>query len=292
MRAQNQQGEATDDVDPSARLEALRTTQLHLHRLEPPRPLRGPKRTSSWVRERRIVVVSGRGGGLPALAEAIAGQRIRGSWWGHPDGHRIYGLLGRLDDDLIGLTLVLGKTTVLDPSLGPALQRVATDPARRQRARDGLPPLAREILDRTEVDGEVRMDALDVPARRSRPARITLEQQLLVVSREEHTDRGHHVSTVYPWEASVLPKRFGPAAKRLSYEEARDALLLAAVRSAVVAKERDARRWFAFDVGDRIEALSERGDLDRFSAEGSTWLTVGRPVRPGVSRATGSTGQA
>ena len=37
----------------------------------------------AWVREQGIVLQSARGP-LPNLAEWIAGEPIRGSWWGHP----------------------------------------------------------------------------------------------------------------------------------------------------------------------------------------------------------------
>jgi len=40
--------------------------------------------------ERHGVVLQAARGPVPSLAEAVAGGRIRGSWWGHPKGHEIF----------------------------------------------------------------------------------------------------------------------------------------------------------------------------------------------------------
>ena len=49
-------------------------------------------------------------GPLPNVAEMIAGEPIKGSWWGHPSGHEIYNSLAELDDspDVGRLRLVKG----------------------------------------------------------------------------------------------------------------------------------------------------------------------------------------
>ena len=61
-----------------------------------------------WVREQGIVLQSARGP-VPNLAEYVAGEPIRGSWWGHASGHEIFAVLSR----------------VLNRRLWPALVRVA-----------------------------------------------------------------------------------------------------------------------------------------------------------------------
>ncbi len=50
---------------------------------------------ADWVREQGMVLQSARGP-LPNLAEHVAGEPIRGSWWGHPSGHEIFAVLTRL----------------------------------------------------------------------------------------------------------------------------------------------------------------------------------------------------
>jgi hypothetical protein len=48
-----------------------------------------PSDAVEFVRQHGIVLQAARGP-VPSLAEAIAGARIHGSWWGHPKGHEIF----------------------------------------------------------------------------------------------------------------------------------------------------------------------------------------------------------
>jgi hypothetical protein len=66
-------------------------------------------------------------GPLPNVAELVAGEPIKGSWWGHPRGHAIFNTLAALDEspDVVRLRLVNGKVTLVHRRLWPALVRVA-----------------------------------------------------------------------------------------------------------------------------------------------------------------------
>ena len=79
-----------------------------------------------WVRSQGIVLQSARGP-VPNLAEQVAGEPIRGSWWGHGSGHEIFAVLTRLleSPDVIATRLVDGKVTLVHRRLWPALVRVA-----------------------------------------------------------------------------------------------------------------------------------------------------------------------
>jgi hypothetical protein len=61
------------------------------------------------------------------VAEIVAGERIRGSWWSHPASHAIFDALSSLADspDVVRLRLVNGKVTLVHRRLWPALARVA-----------------------------------------------------------------------------------------------------------------------------------------------------------------------
>jgi hypothetical protein len=61
----------------------------------------------AWVRAQGIVLQSARGP-VPNLAEHVAGEPIRGSWWGHGSGHEIFAVLTRLleSPDVIATRLV------------------------------------------------------------------------------------------------------------------------------------------------------------------------------------------
>jgi hypothetical protein len=66
-------------------------------------------------------------GPLPNVAELVAGEPIRGSWWGHPAGHQIFAVLNALAEspDVVRLRLVKGKVTLVHRRLWPAVVRLA-----------------------------------------------------------------------------------------------------------------------------------------------------------------------
>jgi len=76
---------------------------------------------------RHGVVLASANGPVPSLAEAVAGEPIRGSWWSHPKGSAIFAALGAVDDspDVLSFRLVDGKVTFVHRRLWPALVRLA-----------------------------------------------------------------------------------------------------------------------------------------------------------------------
>jgi hypothetical protein len=145
-------------LTPDERLRQAQAERVRLHRLSPSRPLRDADDAAAFVRERRIVTETGHAG-VPVLAHAVAGRELVGSWMASPEVHRIYDLLSELSNhDLCSAALLDGKVTIFEPSLAPAVNRLATDPERRARLIAELPPAARRLLDRVECDGDVRMD--------------------------------------------------------------------------------------------------------------------------------------
>ncbi len=253
------------------RLRRVQALRLRLHRLDPPRPLRGARAVAAFVRERRIVLEAGQSS-LPNLAEAIAGRRLKGSWMAHPEADCIYTLLRALSRlDFLAVPLITGKQTILDPVLAPDLERVASDPARREQAIRRLSSLARRLLGDVESAGSVRMDTWSVPTQEGRAARRWLERELLVATRRIHTIRGYHTAILMPWRLSAISRRFGGRAARLSSPAAQEMIWLSAIRSAVLAPEREARRWFAFG-NDGLDRLVATGKVERIAANAVVWL--------------------
>src|SRR3954451_39282 len=66
-------------------------------------------------------------GPLPNVAELVAGEPIKGSWWGHRAGHAIFEAINALADspDVVRLRLVNGKVTLVHRRVWPALVRVS-----------------------------------------------------------------------------------------------------------------------------------------------------------------------
>ncbi len=138
---------------------------------------------------------------LPAVTTIVAGEPVRGSWWGHAKGHAIYDLLRVLydDPDVFPVKLVHGKITLVRRPLFAALRAVAEadDPWQT----DGLSPLALWMRDAVAREGRVRVDALSPPARLegdTKKAARELEQRLLVAAGQIHTESGHHVRVLEP----------------------------------------------------------------------------------------------
>jgi len=66
-------------------------------------------------------------GPIPNVAELVAGEPIKGSWWAHPKSHEIFTALGLLDGsaDVVRMRLVKEKVTFVHRRLWPALVRIS-----------------------------------------------------------------------------------------------------------------------------------------------------------------------
>lgn len=83
-----------------------------------------PRQALAFVKTNGVTLESGRGPG-PSLAQAIAGEAIRGSWWAHPKAHVIF-LCSRAireSKEVLVCRLVGGKVTYVHRRLWPALVR-------------------------------------------------------------------------------------------------------------------------------------------------------------------------
>jgi hypothetical protein len=84
------------------------------------------KEALAWVKTCGIAVESARAS-VPSLAQVVAGEPLRGSWWAHPKGNHIF-LLSRAirsSPDVLVCRLVDGKITYIDRRLWPALVTLA-----------------------------------------------------------------------------------------------------------------------------------------------------------------------
>jgi hypothetical protein len=80
----------------------------------------------AFVQEHGVVLESGRGP-VPSLAETIAGEAIRGSWWRHPKADAIFRASRAVRDspDVLVCRLLAGKVTYIHRRLWPAVVRLA-----------------------------------------------------------------------------------------------------------------------------------------------------------------------
>jgi len=89
----------------------------------------------AFVREHGVVLASARGP-APRLTEVITGEPINGSWWGHPQSHRIHAILGTVieSEQILVCRLINGKITLVHRRLWPSLVRLANHFAPEQIA--------------------------------------------------------------------------------------------------------------------------------------------------------------
>ena len=85
-----------------------------------------PRQALAFVRRHGVVLEAAQGP-VPSLAEAIAGEPLRGSWWSHPKGREIFALTRamRERDDVLVCRLIEGKITFVHDRLWPALVAAA-----------------------------------------------------------------------------------------------------------------------------------------------------------------------
>lgn len=89
-------------------------------------PVMDARAALAFVKRQGVVLVAARGP-VPRLTEAIIGEPISGSWWGHPLGHELYAVLDEVTSsaDVLVCRLVGGKVTLVHRRLWPALIRCA-----------------------------------------------------------------------------------------------------------------------------------------------------------------------
>jgi hypothetical protein len=91
-----------------------------------------PEEAVSFI-ERHGIVLASANGPAPNLAATLVGEPIKGSWWAHPQGHKIFSTFAIIADspDILSCRLVDGKVTYVHRRLWPALIRSAdTFPAK------------------------------------------------------------------------------------------------------------------------------------------------------------------
>jgi hypothetical protein len=80
----------------------------------------------AFVRKHGVVLETAHGS-VPSLAEAIAGEPIRGGWWSHPKGRAIFAITRAIRDcdDVLVCRWIDRKITLVHRRLWPALVRAA-----------------------------------------------------------------------------------------------------------------------------------------------------------------------
>lgn len=179
---------------------------------------------------------------LPSVVTLIAGEKIKGSWWGHKKGNEIYNTSGLIHDhkDVLVTKLICGKVTFVHKSLWKPLIAIATSHADWQTER--LSDAAKQLLKELAKAGAIRSDQLAKGASVKDFGKVVreLENRLLVQAESVHTESGHHAKQVETW-AHWAKRRKVKLGKTGSTEKARERLdlLLAGMN-----RRHKANAWF------------------------------------------------
>ena len=155
----------------------------------------------------------------PSLTALVAGAPIRGSWWGHPAGRRIFQVASALEEggEVVFVPLLSAKVTLIHRRLWPALVSVGEEHAPWQM--DPLTPAARSLLDEVERAGRFRA---------SGPSSKALARALLVHAEQVHIEKGSHATELVSWgelrRQRGIDTRVDPAAARARLEAAAEQL--------------------------------------------------------------------
>jgi hypothetical protein len=151
----------------------------------------------------------------PSLTALVAGAPIKGSWWGHPAGKRIFQVASALEDGgrVLFVPLLSAKVTLVHRRLWPALVSVGESRASWQM--DPLNPRARELLTKVQEAGRLRATG---------PSSKALARALLVHAEQVHTAGGSHATELVSWatvrEAREIADRLDEDIGRRALEEA------------------------------------------------------------------------
>jgi hypothetical protein len=140
---------------------------------------------------------------LPSVASLIAGEPIKGSWWSHEAGQRIFATLCQLADhpDVMFTKLVSGKVTLVHRKLWPEILSIGN--ARAPWQIKDLSKSARTLLKMIDETGSLRTDQLIWPKSATvKPgvAARELEKKLLIHAGEFHTETGAHAKLLETWK--------------------------------------------------------------------------------------------
>ncbi len=109
-----------------------------------------------FVETHGLVLESARGG-VPSLAEWIAGESISGSWWGHPKSNNIWAATRaiRRSSEVLVCRLIDGKITYAHRRLWPPLVRLAAylPPDSLARVEEVQTPSGKHVVVETLLTG-------------------------------------------------------------------------------------------------------------------------------------------
>ena len=162
---------------------------------------------------------------LPNVRQTIANKQLRGSWWSDEGAHAIFAVSQMLEDhpDVLMMKLISEKVTFVHRELWGQIYSIGV--AREDWQTKNLPPSAKQLLKRLDVDGWLQTNKLGKEFG-PKPGETVreLESRLLVHANQIHTESGAHAKVVETWDVWAGRVNFrarpkSPAAARRFLEQ-------------------------------------------------------------------------
>ncbi|MEK6775129.1 MAG: hypothetical protein AABY64_14405 [Bdellovibrionota bacterium] len=143
---------------------------------------------------------------FPNIISKIIGDKISGSWWGHPLANPIYNGLVWLEHNrnVLIVKLLDGKVTYVHESLFSDFYSVVSKTRDWQLAKlksDELSLLKYVSKKNKVLSDDSKLKELVEDSKKSLAA---LEKKLLLYSSEEHTESGKHIKEFTTWKKSKI----------------------------------------------------------------------------------------
>jgi hypothetical protein len=157
---------------------------------------------------------------FPCVSRLVAGNGLRGSWWGHEQAHTIFAVNEMLEDhpDVLVMKLIDGKVTFVHRELWGRVYSIGV--AREEWQLKNLSQGAKLLLKTLDAEGTLHTNKLTTSfgAKPGETAR-ELELRLLIHAEQVHTESGAHAKVLETWD--TWAKRAGLRARPKSPSAAR-----------------------------------------------------------------------
>lgn len=139
---------------------------------------------------------------LPSVARIVAGEGLRGSWWGHEQAQTIFAVSEMLEDhqDVLVMKLISGKVTFVHRQLWGRVYSVGV--AREDWQLKNLSQGAKLLLKTLDAQGTLQTNKLN-KSFGPKPGETAgdLELRLLIHAEQVHTESGAHAKILETWDA-------------------------------------------------------------------------------------------
>lgn len=147
---------------------------------------------------------------LPNVAELVANEKMKGSWWSHKSAQAIFNVSERLEDhaDVLIMKLISDKVTFVHRKLWGHVYSIGV--AREEWQTKKLPAEAKWVVMTLDAEGSLHTNKL---GKKYGETVRELERRMLIHASQIHTESGAHAKIVETWDTWAERVKFRVKAK-------------------------------------------------------------------------------